>query len=319
MATLAELGERKAIEVLRRVLDHALPADLEDDCAIIPWGDDFLLAATDVVNEDTHLPPGATPFQIGWYVVASNLSDIAAMGGDPLGCLVALTLPRTTTSGFLEELARGMDACAREFGIAILGGDTKEGPRMSIAGTALGKVSKSKILLRRGGNQGEYVVVTGDLGRGGWAMRALEREELRGEALETLLRPYPRIEEGKHLSECGSVTSCMDLSDGLANTLYQLREVNGLSYSVDASTLPLFGRMREVPLSDPLDLALYHGGDYELLFTLKPGAYEDLRAMMAKEHLRITKIGEVVSGEGNVLIRGSRTEPLENKGWEHFR
>src|SRR3989337_402960 len=115
---LEDLGERRAIEVLKRVFARGQALGIGDDCALVEWGEHYLLVTTDVVSQKVHVPPGASPYQIGWYLVAINLSDVAAMGGDPLGFVAALSLPRSLDVNWLRELARGMDECAKEYGIA---------------------------------------------------------------------------------------------------------------------------------------------------------------------------------------------------------
>src|SRR3990170_3913813 len=169
---LQDLGERGAIEVLKRIFDRGLALGIGDDCALVDWGDQYLLVTTDLISQRAHLPPTATAYQIGWYLVATNLSDVAAMGGYPLGFVAALALPRTLDVNYLRELARGMDECAKEFGIAILGGDTKEGTEITLAGTAFGRVRRDRVLLRSGARPGDLVVITGDLGRSGGGRRA---------------------------------------------------------------------------------------------------------------------------------------------------
>src|SRR5205807_10561609 len=106
----------------------------------------------------------------------------------------------------LRGLSQGIEECAREFGIAVLGGDTKESPVLSVAGTALGRVRKDRILLRTGAKPGDVIVVTGDLGRAGHAASLLEQPTaLRSDAVTALLRPYAWIGEGTVLSESGAV------------------------------------------------------------------------------------------------------------------
>src|SRR3990172_12647050 len=110
---------------------------------------------------------------MGWCGGGRTLSDVAAMGGYPLGFVAALALPRTLDVNYLRELARGMDECAKEFGIAVLGGDTKEGSEITLAGTAFGRVKKERVLLRTGARPGDAIVVTGDLGRAGGGARQI--------------------------------------------------------------------------------------------------------------------------------------------------
>src|SRR3970282_1392653 len=162
---LQDLGERGAIEVLKRIFDRGLALGIGDDCALVDWGDQYLLVTMDLISQRAHLPPTATAYQIGWYLVATNLSDVAAMGGYPLVFVAALALPRTLDVNYLRELARGMDECAKEFGIAILGGDTKEAGEITLAGTAFGRVKKEGVVPRTGARPGDAFVVTGDCHR----------------------------------------------------------------------------------------------------------------------------------------------------------
>ncbi len=324
VAKLSDIGERGAIEVLARIYDRGQPIGLGHDCGAVEWGDDYLVVTTDVVNAKTHIPPGATPPQIGWYATAVNLSDIAAAGARPLGFVAALSMPASTDVEFLRGLAQGMEECAREFGIAVLGGDTKEADAISIAGTAVGRVRKDRILLRTGARTGDVIVVTGDLGRAGHAMRLLQDPSAaRTEALNQLLRPYPRISDGMFFSDSGAVTSCMDISDGLGSSLAQMAAMTHLSYHVDEASLPRYRGLASLPPAVAKDLLLYYGGDYELLATVRADAIQTVleRYAQAKpsERNRLTVIGKVAASGGNVLVTKSGVEPLLNKGWEHFR
>ena len=316
---LGDIGERGAVDVLQRIYDRGHPIGIGDDCGVLEWGEDYLLLTTDVVNEKTHIPPGATPHQLGWFLVSINLSDIAAMGGRPLGFLTALSLPRATSMDYLRELARGVEACAREFGIPVLGGDTKEAAEASLAGTAIGKVAKTAILLRRGARAGDVLVVTGELGRSGLAYRHLQDPQHRTAAFETLLRPYARVEEGKIFSESGAVTSCMDISDGLGSTLGQMAKVGGVHFEVSWDRLPLPPDLRDLPFPEAKEAALHFGGDYELVATVHPGKLPALQKRCEASKHRLTLIGSVAEDGENLLHGPDGTVPLEDRGWEHFK
>jgi len=217
-----------------------------------------------------------------------------------------------------------MEECAREFGIAVLGGDTKEADVLSIAGTAFGRVRKDRILLRSGARPGDVIVVTGDLGRAGHAARMLEQPAaLRTEALDQLLRPYPRIADGTFFSESGVVTSCMDLSDGLGASLAQMAAMTKLSYQIEDAALPRYAGLASFPPQVAKDLTLYYGGDYELLATVRPDAIQTLLTHYStstqRERHRLKVIGKVAASGGNVLLTKTGHEPLLPKGWEHFR
>ena len=324
MAKLSDVGERAAIQILAKIFDRGHPIGLGHDCGVVDWGDDFLVITTDVVNPRTHIPAGATPQQVGWYVTAVNLSDIAAAGARALGFVAALSLPPDTDTEFLKGLAQGMEECAKEFGIAVLGGDTKESDVMSLAGTAIGRVRKDRILLRTGARAGDAIVVTGDLGRAGLAFQQLSNAAVRPMALQSLMRPYPRLFEAREFAESGGVTSCMDISDGLGASLAQVAGMTGLSYVVEWDKVPVYRDASGLALPLRKELALYSGGDYELVATVKPEAVDKL-----SEHLKnpnrqhrstLTVVGHVEKGAGgNVLVAPEGREPLLGKGWEHFR
>lgn len=322
MTKLTDIGERGAIEILSRIYDRGQPIGLGHDCGVVDWGDDYLVVTTDVVNQKTHLPTGATPAQIGWYATAVNLSDIAAAGARPLGFVAALSMPATTDIEFLRGLALGIEECVRQFGIAVLGGDTKESDLLSIAGTAFGRVRKDRILLRTGAKPGDLIVVTGDLGRAGHATKLLEQGTAnRAEALNQLLRPFPRITEGTFFSDSGTVTSCIDLSDGLGASLVQLSGMTHLSYVIEYEAIPMYRGLATLPPAVAKEVVLYYGGDYELLATVRPDAIGTLleRSSTAGRGLRLTVIGKVAPAGGNTLISKAGREPILGKGWEHFR
>src|SRR2546426_3256000 len=191
---LGDLGERGAVDLLKRILDRGQPLGIGDDCALLEWGDHYLLATTDALSQRMHVPPSATPYQVGWNLVAINLSDVAAMGGSPIGFLAALALPRTLDVNWLRELARGMDDCAKAFGIAVVGGDTKESDAIVLAGTALGKVRRDRGLPPKGARGGDALVITGGLGGGARGARAPPAGAGIPLATGMVMRPHPRVE-----------------------------------------------------------------------------------------------------------------------------
>jgi thiamine-monophosphate kinase len=322
---LKDLGERAVVERLKKVFDRGHPVGLGHDVGVVDWGPDYLVITTDAVNAATHIPGGATPGQVGWYLVAVNLSDIAASGAEPLGFVAALALPRETDLEYVEGLAEGMEACAREFGIAVVGGDTKESDVMTLAGTAVGRVPKDRILLRSGARPGDAVVVTGELGRAGWASRHLPDPRRREEALEAFLRVRPRTQEGMCFSRSGAVTSCEDVSDGLGATLHQIAEMSKVSFVIDYDAVPLCGGLRGADRKTVEDLAFYYGGDFELVATVRPDRLADLQQRFGAlgggpAAGKLTVIGRTEPRGGNRLSsQAGGTVPLENRGWEHFR
>jgi len=322
MPSLEQLGERAAIRSLVRVLEPAPGLGIGDDCAVLPWGSRYLLLTTDVLNAQTHFPEGTRPFEMGWHAVAVSLSDLAAMGGEPLGVVVAESLPRTTSHGFLRALTRGMNACARAFGTHIVGGDTKEAAAVSLAGTALGWVPRCELLTRRGARAGDLVAVTGRLGGAALGLRSIQHGLGLRPAEARWRRPTPRLREGRMLARSSLVTSCLDLSDGLSSGLHELCRWSKVGMAVDEARLPIFPALRRASLSSRERRALLlHGGqDYELLVTLRSKASSALHRLARQlRPTPLTVVGKVQVGGGPLVVRHGRAEALPDAGYEHFR
>ena len=318
---LREIGEREAIEHIRRILDqNDFPLGLTDDCAAIEMGKNYLLVSTDMINERTHMPVGMTAYDMGWHVIAVNLSDIASKGGEILGVEVAVGLPKGKDVEFLEDMAQGMDSCARRYGTAIAGGDTKECYEVTLVGTAFGIVPKNKIMLRSGARTGDVVAVTGKLGKAAVGFQSLKHGLGIESAVRKMFRPEPRMAEGLALSKSGTATSCMDVSDGLASTIYQICEQSGVSMNIEFDKLPKTEEMTQIDFVPKEELLLYMGGDYELLVTIKKGNLRKAKQAVKKAGGMLTKIGAVTKPQDtNKLIKGGEMKILENRGYEHFR
>ncbi|HEX9907810.1 MAG TPA: thiamine-phosphate kinase [Thermoplasmata archaeon] len=321
MKTLGGLGEREAIKIIEKLITSDAVIGIGDDCAAIDIGTKYLLVTTDMMVTKWHMPKGMGPYDVGWSIVAVNLSDIAAMGGKPLGVVTAIGITRGHPIEFLEQMVDGMNDCARRFGTSIIGGDTKEHEDLVLCGTAIGEVEKDKILLRKGAKPGDLVAVTGNLGRAGAGYHSMKRSLGLKDAEDSLKRPWPRLKEGLALGNSGIATSCMDISDGLSSSIFEMSRVSGMTYEIDYSKVP---RAPEVDmafqdLERQKDLTLNFGDDYELLFTVKRGAESELAKIAGETGCPMTVIGKVTSGEENILIDGGKREKLENLGYEHFR
>jgi len=304
--TIYELGETALVRAIIRKLDIEF-----EDCAVIDLADtEYLVATTDMFHRTTDFPEEMSAWQIGWMSAAGTLSDIAAMGARPYGLLVSIGLPDLPLA-FVESMIDGMSACTRECGTAIIGGDTDSHQELTITGTALGHVRKDQILRRCGAQIGDLVCVTGHLGTAGAGMRALELGLAADDpvAVKKLFEPIPRIAEGIGLAESKAVTSMMDNSDGLSISLYQLAEVNGCGFTIHADSLPVLpGLDPDRGLGPDLELALYAGGDFELLFTVAPTRLDD-----ALDACELTVIGEVTPVARGITLDGTRE--IERKGY----
>lgn len=322
MKKLSDLGERRAIQLISNILSKGkIAVGIGDDCAAFEFGKDYLLVTTDMISEKTHIPKVMSPWQIGWFIVAINLSDIAAKGGKPLGLVLSLGLPKNTSESFLKDLMRGADKCATQYNTTIVGGDTKENNEITLCGTAFGLVKKDEFMSRKGAKPGDIVVVTGTLGKAAAGYYALKNNIRNREMLKGFLEPIPRIKEGMALAKTKLATSAMDMSDGLSSSLYQLQDLNKVGFEIDKEKIPLSSMLLKIEGKqgfDVYDHAIHFGGDYELLLTIPQNSFREAQKTMEKTGNSLTRIGRVTK-ETKILIKSNgKTQVLENRGYEHF-
>ncbi len=306
--TLGDTGEKQAIEALIQLFDPEGKFRLGDDCAIIDMGTEYLLVTTDMVNQETHVPEGTGGRLLGWYAAAINLSDIASMGGFPLGMLFAMGLPKALDTEYLADISKGMKDCCEQNGAKVLGGDLKENPTISISGTAIGLVGKNEIMLRNGARPGDKVFLTGRLGN-----QLAWYESPDAHNLEPLLKITPRLKEGQSLAQSGVVTSCIDLSDGLSTSLHHLAKASNVGFEVETESISFISGLSDADKEKCLHL----GGEFELLFTAGPRAASVLGNMVSGTQISV--IGEVVDGPEITIIKNGQRSVLEDRGYEHFR
>ena len=321
---LSDIGEREAIRQIERILTKGKnTSGIGDDCATISLGNEYLLVTTDMMSQRTHIPPQMTAYQMGWFLVAINLSDIAAKGGIPLGVVCSFGLPRNTSEGFLRDLVIGADTCAVTFGTTIVGGDTKESPEITCCGTAFGRVKKTEFMARAGAHPGDVVAVTGTLGKAAAGYYALRQKHPARKLTQGFLEPIPRLREGRLLAQLRCVSSSMDISDGLSSSLYQLQELNTVGFEIKKHALPLAKGLSSLSPAqtkhDPSSLALHFGGDYELLVTLPADRLEAAQKTLKRDGSTLTAIGCVTKKKDIILVDGERKTTLANKGYEHFK
>jgi thiamine-monophosphate kinase len=288
-----------------------------DDCSAIAFDDHYLVVTTDMLHKKTHFPREMSGYQIGWMATAATLSDIAAMGADPLGATMALGIPREADVTFALDVVRGCNACCTQNGTTLIGGDTDEHDELTLVGTALGRVQQDKMLTRAGAKPGNAVCVTGELGLAAAGVRMLldsryADHPLRERALKKLFEPQPRIAYGQALAASGAVTALIDTSDGLSLSLYELSRASNCGFCLLAADLPVSHAAKSVSRdrSDELTLALYRGGDYELLFTAK-------RERLEAIPIPYTMIGSVIKSGMQLDVDGVVQE-LEAEGYEHL-
>jgi thiamine-monophosphate kinase len=291
-------------EVLRWLRD--LLPDAGDDCAILPFRKTHLVLTTDLLWRKTDLPEGATAHAIGWRAVAVSLSDVAAMGAEPLGVLLALGAPEFHRD-FLEELLQGVLACCQSVKAPYLGGDLSRHSELTLVSFSLGEAKRP--VRRHGAQPGELLCVTGALGRTAAALKYFEQGDV--ERANLLFEFTPRVAEGVALAPFA--TSMIDISDGLARSLYQLSEAGQVGFRLWYPDLPILTEIDTLARDEQQrrEMALYTGEDFELLFTLPPNRLQEAQRVAS-----FTVIGEVTA-EDVSIEDGERAKRLEDRGYEH--
>ncbi|MDQ3964899.1 MAG: thiamine-phosphate kinase [Actinomycetota bacterium] len=283
-----------------------------DDCAVLRFGDDLWVAATDMLVSGRHFKEWAAPEDVGYKAVAVNVSDVAAMGGTPRFVLASGGADDAETT--LRCMEGVLEAC-EELGAYPLGGDTTGAAALTVDVAILGQLAHPPVL-RSGACPGDLLAVTGELGASAAGLLALENGHAGPERLvKKHLRPEPRVTLGRVAARLGA-HAMIDLSDGLASDVRHICEKSGVGCRVGLDLLPVAGDTREYLHSagrDPEILAATGGEDYELLIA---APQEVVEALTAESEMPVTVIGEVTEKEV-VFLRGG--EPVENlSGWDHF-
>lgn len=290
-------GELDFIARLRALASHPAARGLEDDCAVLPFGTETLILTHDAMAQGVHFLPDQDMGDVAWKLVASNLSDLAAKGAQPLGVLLGYALGGDE-AGFLAGLA---DVLAH-YDTPLLGGDTirMEGPR-SFGLTAVGRATHLPVPSRSGATVGDAVWITGGVGAAMMGFEALQAGEKDPAASLAFRRPMALVAQGQALAPV--VTAMMDVSDGLLLDAWRMGMASGVTMAIDSHT---------VPLAAPEDRrrdALSWGEDYQLLFTTPAECRPPVEA---------TRIGTVLArGEAPLLLDGIAMTQTEGLGWHH--
>lgn len=301
-------------ELIRRYFTRSVSAKdivtgIGDDGAVLrPAPGREQIQVIDTLVEGVHFPTGTGAEDIGYRVVAVNLSDVAAMGAVPRYMTLALTLPDTTPD-WVAAFAAGLFAAADEFGIALIGGDTTRGEQLVATVHMTADVEQGRALLRSGAVVGDSLFVTGTIGDAAAGLALLGRGEHDDFLVGRFLRPVPRIEIGRRL--VGHASAAIDVSDGLIGDLQKLLAASGVGGELHVDRVPLSAAIRALcDETQATHLALSGGDDYELCFTASPDSVEGIE--------NITAIGKVVAGGGLVCRNRGVVVEYDDSGYRHL-
>jgi len=331
-------GELELIETIRRRAarvgsgSRAVRLGIGDDCAILrPSRGHEICVTTDLTLEGRHFRrEWHSPESVGHRCLARGLSDLAAMGAEPLAVFLSLAVPSRLSAAWLERFMDGFLALARKCRVPLAGGDTSESPVVSRGGDGLiaadivvvGQVLRNKALLRSDAQPGNRIYVTGALGGAAAELLALAKSPrkfakfTRAVDCHPHLYPEPRLAVGRHLRKLARAV--IDISDGLSTDLTHLCQESRVAAIIDEAALPI--HLLAAESRDPLGLALNGGEDYELLFTASATA----RVPRTIAGVPIHGIGTMrrpSRGQPLILLkmRDGRRITVQPGGWEHFR
>ncbi len=300
--------ESRFLTLLRLLANDPAAQGLADDVAILPVGDTRLVLTSDTMVEGVHYLPTDPPVDIGWKLAAVNLSDLAAKGAKPVGCLLnyALSGDDAWDEAFIAGLGEALDRHA----MPLLGGDTVKmpaGSARSYSLTAIGEATGA-VPTRSGAQPGDRLYLTGPVGDAGIGLALASADAAAiGPLVDAYRRPRPRLAEGALIAP--HATAMMDVSDGLLIDASRLGQASGVAIVIDHIPLsPALERARGASTAVQI-AAARAGDDYELLFTLPRGLTPPVRAI---------PVGHVAGGSGLTLIIDGAVMPLpDSLGWEH--
>jgi thiamine-monophosphate kinase len=288
---------------------HPAARGLRDDAAVLPLPPQGheLVITKDMIAADVHFFSTDAPAFIAGWLLAVNLSDLAAMGAVPLGCVLGLGLPKGFTEDWVARFADALGAACEKYACPLLGGDTVSGlekPVLSL--TAFGTLPSGEALGRGGARAGDLLVVSGDIGGAGWRLQHVATAER--------VVPTPRLALGQSLR--GLATACADVSDGLLADAGHVAAASDLSVDIMLADVPIGGGWASTD-KDRLK-AVTAGDDYELVFALPPEELPRLLTLGQQLACKLTVIGQLRAGGGvHVHMRDGRVITPTRLGYEH--
>lgn len=298
---------------------RAITTGIGDDCAIlqVPSAHQTLVT-TDFSLEGVHFRREWHPAEaVGHRCLTRGLSDIAAMGGNPVAAFLSLALPQNLPQSWINQFLKGFLKLADQFHVTLAGGDTAQSPGGILADiVVIGSVPKGEAIRRSGARPGDHIYITGALGGAAATLKLLfSGKKVRPADFPQHFQPMPRIEIGRFLREKGLASAMIDLSDGLSTDLVHICGESGVGAEIQVLAIPRASIGKPVRAVD-LELALHGGDDYELLFTAHPAKHVPSRIA----GIPITQIGRISRDKLVLLVNengvASRLRP---RGWEHFK
>lgn len=294
-----------------------------DDCALLSTTPGMQLAVSaDLLVENRHFFPDVAPDALGHKSLAVNLSDLAAMGARPLGCVLSLSLPRVDHD-WLTAFSGAFHALAEQAGCPLVGGDTvRSADGITIGVTVMGQVAPDQALRRAGAKAGDDIWVSGELGAADVALRLLQGRlapdaALLAQTRQALEWPQPQLALGQALA--GLAHAAIDISDGLAQDLGHILAASHCGAELHVDSLPIAPALLGLPVDVQYDAALSGGDVYQLCFTAAAVDADAVMACAKRAGVRVTRVGRIVPAAGlRILDAAGACLSLRQQGFDHF-
>ena len=304
---------------------------LKDDAALLkPSPGKELVLTKDTMVETVHFPQGHYGGDTAEKLLRVNLSDLAAKGARPLGYLLSIAWPRGINSTYFKGFAAGLRDVQDAFDFKLLGGDTTsiDGP-MVVTATFIGEVPTGEMVMRSGAKKGDDIWVTGTIGDAYLGLQTILGQTLKpqplGESLwhfeEAYFRPEPRLLFRKALRNYA--TACADVSDGFVADANHVAGASDVSFKIDADKIPLSSQTGiwltgQDDHETAFKTLITAGDDYELVFTAPPEQVSRIRQAAKAIGMRVSRVGQVETGEGTIIISDGQIMQFKKTGHTHF-
>jgi thiamine-monophosphate kinase len=328
LSSEGEFGLIRRIQSLLTTQNDRIIKGIGDDAAVLqPRSGYQILLTTDTMVEGIHFDLAYTPLQdLGWKLMAINLSDLAAMGGIPICALFSIGVREDWSVSSLEKLVHGIRKCSEVYECPVVGGDTVRTPNdCTLTMTILGEVKTGNTIFRSGAQPGDYLCVTGPLGNARTGLEVLKhgaQTRRYKQAISQFLRPVPRISEANQLIRMGGISAMIDISDGLSSELRHLCQASHVGCKIEAQQIPIAEDTRRWTEMQGISQVLFvmeSGEEYELLMALRPKQYEVLRSSGRKNTIPLFNIGRICDAKSGLrLLDHEKETKIEVRGWDHF-
>jgi thiamine-monophosphate kinase len=331
---LSDSGEFGLIGRIRQICGQPgerVIAGIGDDGALLSTKPGYAsILTTDSMVEGVHFDLRYVPLRsLGWKLLAVSLSDVASMGGTPVGCVVSIAIPETWSMENIEALYEGISRCGRDYGCPVVGGDIVKSPGLCYVSCAvLGEVPLGAEIRRSGANEGDLLCVTGQFGGARVGFEALESGSKDSdefyESINRFLEPTPRLQEIQSILHVFRPTSLIDVSDGLASEIRHICEESNLGCLIHEDKIPIHPeavKWAGMTGKAPICYAMESGEEYELLFTVDSHEFvsQNMRDL-PKRAGAVAVIGLMRKKEDGIQIQSGESRfPMKYQGWDHFR